>query len=71
MNTKTLGYIPSDKADFDYPKLKSGWEGSERNVAAQSTEHGVRSTDYRTQNIQYGVQCTEYRIRACSITYRV
>lgn len=56
MNTKTLRYISSDKADFDYPKLKSGWEGSERNVAAQSTEHGVQSTDYRTQSIQYGVQ---------------
>lgn len=44
MNTQNLGYIPSDKANTDYPKLKSGWKGSERSVGAG---YRARSAEYR------------------------
>lgn len=44
MNTQNLGYIPSDKADIDYPKLKSGWKGSERSVGAG---YRAQSSEYR------------------------
>lgn len=60
MNTKTLRYTSSDKADFDYPKLKSGWEGSERNVAAQSMEYRVQTTEHRAYSMEYSEQSTEY-----------
>lgn len=38
MNSKNLGYIPSDEADLDYSELKLGWEGNitnEKTAAVQ------------------------------------
>ena len=66
MNTQNLGYIPSDKADTDYPKVKSGRKGSERSVGAgyraQSAEHRLQAIEDRAESTRHRAQSAEYRL---------
>lgn len=53
MNTKNLGYIPSDETDLNYSELKPEWEGNITNEKTAAVQGRVQSTEHRLQSTQY------------------